>query len=249
MLGNGRHNGGSRGKCSSRARLLGGVGRGSEAMQAALQGYGAASAAERRRIQAQVVEACRAEIAGFVRSRVPERQNWPEGEQVGAIGVLVALERLDHERVSEGFSFWQFARPYVRNEIQRWRDDSSERPRNRTRNAGEDHVREMHRTPAVYDDAAGDGSGVHRCAEEVVAEVEGASRLHAFLGALSLDDRLLLIADRRARAGGGVEAGNNNRSRRYLALVDRARRAVRGSEDDEPTAGTDRDQGRAKGAL
>jgi DNA-directed RNA polymerase specialized sigma subunit len=73
---------------------------------------------ERSRIQAATLIACRSLVADIVRKTVA-RRDWEEGEQVGAIGVLVALEKFDPAgRVS-----WRaLVRRYVKQEIARWRE-------------------------------------------------------------------------------------------------------------------------------
>jgi DNA-directed RNA polymerase specialized sigma subunit len=79
--------------------------------------------AERRRIQAAVIEANRARVRAFVRRFVPRKQDWADGEQEGLLGVLLALEKWDptRPRYSDN-AFWGFAYLYVRQQIRTWLD-------------------------------------------------------------------------------------------------------------------------------
>ncbi len=70
---------------------------------------------ERRRIRAAVVDACRPHVARLVRRVVP-RKHRDEGEQVGAIGVLIALE---HYTPARGRTFRAVALSAARREIDR----------------------------------------------------------------------------------------------------------------------------------
>ncbi|HXB26786.1 MAG TPA: hypothetical protein VNV25_18815 [Gemmatimonadaceae bacterium] len=76
-----------------------------------------------RQLQALVVAAHRAEVAAVVRKIVPSK-HWEEAEQLGALGVLVALEKYDPKTGSDRVGgFWNFARRHVRREIRKWLDD------------------------------------------------------------------------------------------------------------------------------
>jgi DNA-directed RNA polymerase specialized sigma subunit len=73
---------------------------------------------ERQRLRLEVTLACRAHLEWLARTLAPG--NELDAEVIGAIGVIVALEKYDAER--DG-AFWPFARPFVCDEIRRWLDD------------------------------------------------------------------------------------------------------------------------------
>lgn len=76
--------------------------------------YRTAKSIERRRIQVEIVRACRPFLAWLARGLAPD--DAPDAEKVGVVGVLIALEKYDPARGA----FWPFARPFVRDEIERW---------------------------------------------------------------------------------------------------------------------------------
>src|SRR5580693_1631945 len=84
----------------------------------------AASQAERTRLQTAVLMAYRTHVAGFVRRFVHNPAHRPEAEQVGLLGLLVALEKYDPSLLGadRGARFWSFATLHVRYEVQRWMD-------------------------------------------------------------------------------------------------------------------------------
>lgn len=207
----------------------------------------ATSPAERRRLQAAAVEAYRDRVSRVVRRLVPGAANRPEGEQVGAIGILVALERVDASRVDSRFSFWAFAYPYVRYEIQRWLDVGVywRRVGNRGKDAARQAQRQaaaVNRRHASMDSPISDGRAsdwtnawtlhdmlhdTSPTAEDMVAEVEVTVRLRAFASGLSDLDREILLSENSQRV----------RSRHYSDLVARAAAFLRGpNADDDPTA-------------
>jgi len=73
---------------------------------------------ERRHLQASVVAANRENVAALVRRTVAPRHR-EEAEQVGAIGILVALEKHDP---SGRVPFRRLALQHARGEIQAWMD-------------------------------------------------------------------------------------------------------------------------------
>lgn len=181
---------------------------------------------ECRKIQAKVIKAYARRVASFVRRRVP-REDREEGEQVGAIGVMLALEKYDPAR---GVPFWGFARNYVLHEIQRWREVAAPRSHDAKRDA---HI--IRQIPVRLDDVS------HLIvealtAEEIVSEAELLSRVKAFVQSLSREDAALLLCEKRERKEGGVASGNNARSRGYLSLVERARAFVIGEDGTDGSA-------------
>ena len=201
--------------------------------------YKAADRAGKRAIQAAVVAAHREDVARFVRRALRGRQaHWEEAEQVGRLGVLVGLEKYDPEIAGPDRgrkSFWLFVFPYVRDEIQRWMDHTiSWRPRSRNlardeRTAEQREERAAQRRPLSLDET--EIALAEASVEELVEGMELLGLLDRFLATLSDADRQLLLCEKRERAEGGVREGNNNRSRRYLSLVERATAFVRGDEN------------------
>jgi len=70
-----------------------------------------------RAARAAVVEAYRPRVRALVRRMAPAEHR-SEGEQVGLIGVCVALERFDAARAQDGF--WPFAMRFARGELEMW---------------------------------------------------------------------------------------------------------------------------------
>lgn len=200
---------------------------------------------ERRRIQEEVIESCRGRVSALVRRMVSQREHWREAEQVGAVGVIVALGRYDANRND---SFWGFAHLIVRDEIEMWMGraiywrPSTKRALGRTSNPVHSIPRSMDaELPHRHADSSATTATLHdfvSCtvptAEAQTIEAELNAKLSAFLDTLTGDEKRLLLCEKRERANGGVEAGNNVRARRYLSLVERASAFVRGSDDDAP---------------
>lgn len=194
----------------------------------------------RRRIQAQVVEAYRAHVASYVRKHVAQAHS-KEAEQVGVIGVLVALEKYDAGIVcavggDRGAAFWNFARMYVRDEIRRWLDvgvfwcKSSNRGASDARRESA-KMRTAQRTVESMDEPVGERETTlhdrivdgETTVEDLVATAESRARLDQFLFTLTEADRHLLLCDKRDRGN-----ANSVRSRHHLFLVGRATAFVRG---------------------
>jgi DNA-directed RNA polymerase specialized sigma subunit len=71
----------------------------------------------KRQIQTFAVDVSRPLVAEIIRKVVPSPRRRREAEQVGALGVLVALESY---APGAGTSFHRHAAPYVRRELARW---------------------------------------------------------------------------------------------------------------------------------
>lgn len=187
---------------------------------------------ERRRIQAEVVEAYRPRVANLVRClfrRNPE--HWREAEQVGLIGLLTALEKYDPDLLTgedQGNRFWYLAYYYVKNEIRAWRDVGVNWAKDHRHGACNENI--TRQTRVSYDDSLYETEpSKEPTVEEQVVESEVKARLRAFAATLSAIDREILFSENSQRV----------RSRRYLSLVERATAFVRGP--DEYTGGSSGD--------
>jgi RNA polymerase sigma factor (sigma-70 family) len=184
-----------------------------------------------RETQVEVIETHRGHIRRLVRRMLRDPQHWAEGEQVGALGVIVALGKYDPDR---GVPFWGFAVRVVENEIDKWMD-CGVRWKARSKKGAEHVERDPSRRfgaqagVALAPDELEGAIELAPNAEALVGEVEQSDRLTRFLATLSDKDRALLLVVTRERSEGGVAAGNNARSRRYLSLVGRAREFLRGN--------------------
>lgn len=173
----------------------------------------------RRRIQGEIVVKYRGRLASYVRRHLSAR-HWQEAEQVGAIGLLVALEKFEPSR---GVPFWFFAVQWVRKEIQRWLNHGVYwRPH--TNGAKGRQTHDEHRAHGEFQDEAHVSETEN--VEDLVSTAEGLSRVGQFLDTLSVEERHLLICEKRDRGN-----PNSDRVRRYLSLVGRATAFVRGNED------------------
>ena len=192
----------------------------------------------RRQIQAAVVKAYRSRVRSYVRRRMAPR-HWEEAEQVGSIGVLVALEKFESGRmgVDRGAAFWRFAFLYVRHEIQRW-VSSGVHWRPSTRHAKNRKFYAEHLVHVSMDESYGnereDSTGtrhdvlfddVAETVEDLVATAEGLDRVGSFVSKLNNEDAKLLLNG----VGFGRGRENSPRARRYLTLIERLRTFVRGS--------------------
>jgi DNA-directed RNA polymerase specialized sigma subunit len=79
--------------------------------------YHAATRIERREIQADTIRQYRGRIAAVARA-LAKPSDWEGAEEVGAIGLLVALEQYE----GPADDFWRFAVVFVRDEIRLWLD-------------------------------------------------------------------------------------------------------------------------------
>ena len=192
---------------------------------------------ERRRIQAAVIEAHRPHVAALVRRLVPAEHR-EEGQQVGALGVLVALEKYDDGIAGPDRGkkcFWGFAYLYVRDELQRWIDVGVNwrKTPNRGKSAARKANRQaasIHRQPARLDaPLPGDDGGtlqdllqhVSPTVEELFSVAETLALLLSFARTLSAKDRKILFS----------ENSQCMISRHYLSLVERATAFMQGSRD------------------
>ncbi len=193
--------------------------------------------AERRRVQAEVVSAYRALVSKHVRMMVPERFR-EEAEQVGAIGLLVALERYDVTKATayggdRGRAFWNYAKRFVRDEVRDWRDRGVFwRPRTRKVRTGHDEAQaQAHRLPLQMDftvDQADTGVDANEwqvdhqtpLVDALAVEHELRGRLDAFIDTLNDEERAIVLS----------EDGRDHLSRRHRALVTRAAAFVRGTD-------------------
>lgn len=203
---------------------------------------------ERRRLATAVVLAYRPHVARLVRKTVPAK-HWREAEQVGEIGLLVALEKFDPER---GAPFWALAKQWVRHEIQKWLyvgvywrpryfyDFPSHRNQRSPKVISAELAEaKRHQRPLLVaqfgnidDDLIGPIENPPLTVEDLVSDAEAKSRLRAFIATLSEEDARLLLCEKRERVEGGVESANNARARHYQLLVERARAFVRGDDGD-----------------
>lgn len=177
----------------------------------------------RRRIQSEVVTEYRNRVASYVRRRLAPR-HWQEAEQVGLIGLLVALEKFD---ASRGIAFWFFAVTYVRDELNAWMGHGVFwRPR--SHDMKRDSKNPLRAVVSLHNEldtetVAADAPTV----EDLVATAEGLSRLSEFVRTLSREDASLLVNG----VGFGRGRANSSRAAGHKSLVERATAFVRGNED------------------
>lgn len=192
--------------------------------------YKTADKAERRRIQTELVSRHRHKLHLFVRSLVPA-QHFDEGAQVGALGLLLALEKYDDAKSGPDRGkkdFFAFAKPYIRDEVRVWMDKGV-RWRNTKVNKERKAAQAAKGTDGgVHHDSldAASAAGAEFKAEaptpdELASELEALKRLRAFVASLTVAEVRLLFVER--------EPGQRQADA-HRALVRRARRAVRGSE-------------------
>lgn len=84
--------------------------------------YRNANAAERERLATQVVLEHKESIEAYVRKVVPPNSR-EDAKQSALEGLLIALEKYDESIAGPDRgkkSFWGYALPYVRNEVQKW---------------------------------------------------------------------------------------------------------------------------------
>jgi len=187
--------------------------------------YRQAPSADRRRIQAEVIAAYRPMVARSARQMV-QAQYYKEAAHVGEIGLLLALERYDAARGS----FWAFASHYVRNEIEIWlRETVHARPRSHRCLEGQAQEERDSQRWSVSSDKMQIASEVPS-PEELVREKELRGLLGKFLSELSDAEQHLLLCAKRTTNDGGVEAGNNLRSRGYISLMKRATAFLKGGK-------------------
>lgn len=184
--------------------------------------YSTAQPEERERLQIEVLGRYRARIAGVVRA-LTTPPNWAEGEQVGAIGLLVALERYDSARLGEdrGGAFWFFAQAYVRDEVQSWLDHGVLwRPR-RQRKPSAGAPRRFESLEALTVEIA----CARENAEDLFAKAEGVALVQKFVSSLDSADAHLLTCEKRERGD-----PTSPRAQRYGDLFRRLIQYVRGDE-------------------
>lgn len=198
--------------------------------------YRTAGAAERRRIQTEIVVSHHDRVRSLVRRYVPAGHR-EEGEQVAALGLLVALEKYDDavsgpDRGKK--SFWGFAFPYVRDELRAWLDVSvwwckaANRGKSAKRRARADEIKKLRKiasldkiephteAPLIDRIQLPESDSV----EDLAGEVESLRLLRAFCETLSADEARILLSEHVQVQG----------SRHHLSLVERATAFVRGNE-------------------
>lgn len=155
--------------------------------------------AERQRIQGEVIARYRDRLTRFVKFALWSPHLHAEAIQVGAIGLLVALDKWDpeyKEHYDDG-AFFGFATLYIRNEIRKWLDHGVNwRPTARTRKQV-DHPE--HKQPSEFCDEA-HAQDVDD-PETKAANAEALERLRSFLATLSNKDRHLMLCAKRDRGG------------------------------------------------
>lgn len=198
--------------------------------------YRDAGLAERRQIQADVVQRYRYRVFRVVRRQVPWPAHWEEAEQEGTIGLLIALKKFDPDR---GVPFGAFADPWIRNEIQRWIDvgvywrKSPNRGKSEARQRAAENTFRQRLFNSMDAPIGQDGDGIpvtlYDCipaifdTESYASDAELREKLFAFAKTLTEEDREILFSENSQRV----------RSRHYLSLVERARAFVRGQDGDD----------------
>jgi hypothetical protein len=190
----------------------------------------------RRRLQTAVVLAFRDRIAALVRGLAP-REHRAEAEQVGALGVLVALEKYDPGRKEyepeKGSYFWNFARSIVLDEIQRWMDQgvywrkSANRGKSPERVAQREAAQSQRHVASLDAETAIVPMDPSPTVEELLGNAEGEALVRQFAATLTPDDRHLLLCEKRERGN-----PNSPRLRHYQSLVERLTAFVKGSDGD-----------------
>lgn len=185
--------------------------------------YRAAGERERVGLKAAVVAKYRGHVIKLARQVCPFPNRWPDAEQAGAEGLLVALDRFEP---STGAFFWSYAADWVRKHVQKflnagvyWR--STDGSRLDTERAAK------WATHAFTQSLATEPPRSSLAPDEKVSKAECNARLEKFLESLSREDAHLLLCEKRDRG----EVKNNSRSRRYEQLVKAARIAVIGKEE------------------
>lgn len=187
--------------------------------------------AERRRLQAKVVELYRLRVVALAHRAVP-REYWREAEQVGLIGLLVALEKFDPEGKHD---FWYLASTAVRDEIRTWRDTGiywrkdTNRGKSPARVAARQEAQRQgqHESADTTRDRGSDLGSISikdayfdssaPTPEDLYANEEARRLCAAFLSTLNDEDRAALFAPKNPR---------------HRSLIERARAFVRGSDDE-----------------
>lgn len=191
--------------------------------------------AERRRIQADILDKYRPHVRWFVRKTIAP-QHREEAEQVGCIGLLVALEKYEPTKLGEdkGGAFWFFAARCVRDEIRRWEDVGVYWRKHRVRPGPGAELARLQRRQASMDAERPDGRSLHdeltteATVEDLVADVECRRLFARFVRTLTDAERQTIFS----------EDLRIIRSRSHLSLIERARAFVMGArdgDDDRPT--------------
>jgi hypothetical protein len=183
--------------------------------------------AARRRIQAEILDKYRPHVRWFVRKTIGP-QHREEAEQVGCIGLLVALERYEPAKlgVDLGGAFWFFAARCVRDEIRRWEDVGVYW---RKRRGAKSAVARLQRHQASIDAERPDGRTMHDeltegfTVEDLVADVEHRRLFARFVATLTDAEREIIFS----------ENGRTLGSRAHLSLIERARAFVTGARDGD----------------
>ena len=193
--------------------------------------------ATRRRLQAAVVAEYRAKVSAFA-ARYVSADHRAEAEQVGLIGLLIALERYEPSLLVDdrvAVFFWSFASRFVRDEIRAWLDTGVywRKSANRGPSPGGVAARavaEIQRRAVSLDTPSGqdDDALVDRLCddspspEDVAAAAEVSASLDVFAASLTPAERRNLLS----------ENSQCVRSRHHLTLIERASAFVKGSDGD-----------------
>ena len=171
---------------------------------------------ERKLIAAAVVAANKTRVASLVRRLVRSPDHWREAEQVGAVGILVALEKYDPTLVGEdrGAAFWNFARQWVIHEIQTYLGNSVFWRKAPNRGRSEARKKQAEAVVRVHEsiDLVNEPACTSPSQEERLGREEQRALLRLFASTLSARDRAVLYSTNSQRV----------RSRHYLDLVERA---------------------------
>jgi hypothetical protein len=181
------------------------------------------------------VERFSSHVAALVRSTVYNPTHHAEACQAGVVGLLIALERYRPELVGvdRGAAFWNFARPYVRNEIRAWQDVGVYWRKSGNRGLSPHRVAQRegakvgrYHDPFPAPPQSDDSSTVQSedqvpdpgpSVEDVVAEAEALYLLRQFTQTLRLEDFEI------------VDSGMTS-SRRYLEIARQGSKVVRKGE-------------------
>jgi RNA polymerase sigma factor (sigma-70 family) len=157
--------------------------------------YKTASKTERKRLAAEVLQKYRPRLEKIVRAKLRDLpEHWAEGDQVAALGLLVALERFDCEIAAyRGSTFWTFAFWPIQHELEAWLSASIfwRKETNRGKSATRRAARETARASqtALSLELALETPSDAATPEEEIASNELHGLLHEFLASLTPSER------------------------------------------------------------